>query len=209
MGIALRSILEYPAERERASPNWSARPANVDAIEMLLVHGTEDGGNEAACLDWLCDPASKVSAHLLLHRDGSLTRLVADRRKAWHAGVSDWRLYPSERWVSDLNRLALGIEVCNRCDGREPYTEAQYVTLSQVVAHYCRQGLAMQNVTGHEDVAPHRKRDPGPLFEWPRLRLDALRLLFPAPLPDEDHARDVRRPRPAVPPFLTPTRRSA
>jgi N-acetyl-anhydromuramyl-L-alanine amidase AmpD len=189
-GIALREVQSYPADRVRSSPNWRARPADVDAISVLVVHATADGGDEEGAETWMCNPSSKVSAHLHLRRDGTLTRLVVDRRAAYHAGTSDWRLYPSGLHVSNLNRISLGIEVANRNDGREPYTAAQYDRLAAVVHHYCRQGLALENVCGHEHIAPNRKHDPGPAFDWARLRLDVLRLRHPDPAPDIDGAPD-------------------
>lgn len=190
-GILLERLREHPADRERSSPNWSPRPASVERISVLVLHATADEGNEEGAESWMCDPASKVSAHLHLHRDGTLTRLVSDRRKAWHAGRSSWRLYPTGERLSDLNTRSLGIEIANRCDGHEPYTDAQYATLAPLVAWYCRQGLALENVVGHEQIAePHgRKVDPGPLFEWARLKVGVLTILHPAPRPDIDPDR--------------------
>lgn len=182
-GIPLSQIVDYPADRERPSPNWSARPAAVERVQVLVVHATADGGSEEGAESWMCAPKSKVSAHLHLRRDGTLTRHVADRHKAWHAGPSDWRLYPTGERVSDLNRISIGIEVANRCDRAESYTRAQYDRLAAVVAHYVRQGLALENVVGHEQISPGRKVDPGPCFDWVRLRLDVLRLLHPDPAP--------------------------
>ena len=196
MSIPLHGLREYEADRTRLSPNWSARPAEVNALDVLVIHATEDGGNEEGAESWMCDPASKVSAHFHLHRDGSLVRLVGDKRKAWHAGPSDWRLYPTGVRVSDLNRVSLGIEIANRCDGRELYTGAQYDTLAAVVAHYCRQGLSLENVCGHEQIAPHRRSDPGVMFSWTRLRLDVLRLLHPDPDPS------IACPVPVAPPII-------
>lgn len=199
-GVVLAGLRPYPTDRVRPSPNWSARPVDVEAITVLVVHATADGGNEEAAEAWLCDPDSQVSAHVHLRRDGTLTRLVPDRRKAWHAGKSEWKLYPTGEYVSDLNRISLGVEVANCNDGREAYTEAQYRTLARLVAHYCRQGLALENVCGHEQIAPHRKSDPGPAFAWDRLRFDVLRLLHPEDGPEL--AARVRRG-PPVPPVRT------
>lgn len=182
-GIPLHQLTDYPADRERPSPNWSARPAAVDRIQVLVIHATADEGSEAGAESWMCNPASQVSAHLHLRRDGTLTRHVADKRKAWHAGPSDWRLYPTGERVSDLNTRSIGIEVANRLDTREPYTRAQYDRLAAVVAHYVRQGLALENVCGHEQISPGRKVDPGPTFDWMRLKIDVLRLLHPEPAP--------------------------
>lgn len=194
MSIRIEAVRDYPADRERPSPNWSARPADAD-ISLIVLHATADDGNEDAAEAWMCNPGSKVSAHLHLRRDGTLTRLVADRRKAWHAGVSAWRLAPTGERVEDCNRISLGIEIAGRNDGRELYTAAQYDTLARVVAHYVRQGVLLENVCAHSDIAPHRKTDPGVAFCWPRLRIDVLRLLHPDPDPQ------VVSPPPADPPL--------
>lgn len=171
--IRLGDIQSYPADRVHASPNWSTRPASVVGVQLVVIHATADEGDEAGAETWLTHAGSQVSAHLLFLRDGTVVRLVADRRKAWHAGTSTWRLTTGER-VSDLNRISLGWEVANRNDGREEYTDAQYASLARAAAWYMRQGLAMADFVGHEDIAPGRKVDPGPLFDWSRFRVDSI-----------------------------------
>ena len=142
------------------SPNHDARAAT--AIEGIVLHATADGGNEAGTLSWMRSPESRVSCHLLVGRAGDVTRLVGDQHRAWHAGVSWWR------GTSDVNSITLGIEVANRNDG-EPYTDAQYGRVAEIVAHYCRQGLSVDDVVSHEAIADDRRTDPLG-WDWDRFR---------------------------------------
>jgi N-acetylmuramoyl-L-alanine amidase len=149
---------------EAPSPNFDERPDMVP-IDMLVIHYT---GMEsaAAALARLCDPESKVSAHYLVDEDGAVYRLVVERKRAWHAGVSVWR-----GWT-DINARSIGIELVNPGHefGYRPFPEAQMaaaVDLScDIVA---RHKVHARNVVGHSDVAPRRKMDPGEFFDWARL----------------------------------------
>ena len=105
----------------------------------------------------------RVSAHLLISRRGRLTQFVGFDRRAWHAGVSAYR------GRTDCNDFSIGIEL-EGTDAR-PYTDTQYARLSDVLgalfARYPK--LSLSAVVGHAEVAPGRKTDPGPSFDWPRL----------------------------------------
>ena len=158
--IALLNLTPYTGALLSPSPNHSARKA--PAIEGIVLHATVDEGNEDLSLSWMRSPRSRVSCHLLVHRSGDVTRLVGDQQRAWHAGVSWWR------GTSDVNSITLGIEIANRNDG-EPFTDAQYRRVAEIVAHYCRQGLTIEDVVGHADIAPGRRTDPF-LWEWDRFR---------------------------------------
>jgi N-acetylmuramoyl-L-alanine amidase len=132
---------------------------------MLVLHYT---GMEsaAAALDQLCDSAAKVSAHYLIDEDGSVTALVNEERRAWHAGVASWR------GRRDINARSIGIELVNPGHefGYQPFPEAQMAALLDLVpAVLMRHPIAPQNVVGHSDIAPRRKSDPGELFDWRRL----------------------------------------
>lgn len=160
------------------SPNCDARD-DPRAIELVVVHGIslppgEFGGGhvEDLFLDRL-DPDAhpsfatlagvRVSSHLLISRRGRVTQFVPFHRRAWHAGVSSWRGRPR------CNDYAIGIEL-EGCDHR-PYTASQYRRLRRVLvalfARYPR--LAPDAVVGHFEIAPGRKTDPGPVFDWRRL----------------------------------------
>lgn len=161
--IPLDRLRPYKADRSVPSPNHSVRKGKV--LKGVVLHATADGGpgGEAGSLSWMRNPAAKVSAHLLVHRDGLVTRLVPDERRAWHAGVSEWR------GSRDVNSITLGIEIANRNDGKEPFTESQYRILARIAAHYIRQGLTLDDFVSHADIAPKRKTDPAG-FDWERFR---------------------------------------
>ena len=166
--------------RRVASPNCDDR-ADPDDISLIILHGIslppgEFGGG------WLnsCSPIDckwtrrgpmadlvglRVSSHLLIDRDGLCTQFVPFHRRAWHAGRSAWQGRPG------CNDYAVGIEL----EGTDalPYTEAQYRRLIPMVktllATYA--GLSPEAIVGHLEVAPERKTDPGPRFDWRRLLL--------------------------------------
>ena len=167
--ITLLQLRPYTGDRVAPSPNHGAR--HVPRIQGIVLHATADDGNEALALAWLRSPASRVSCHLMVSRAGRVTRLVGDRQRAWHAGDAWWR------GTSDVNSITLGIEIANRNDG-EPYTAAQYTRVAAIVAHYCRQGLALDDVVGHEAIAPGRKTDPLG-WDWARFRATVQHQLHP------------------------------
>ena len=165
--------------RRCPSPNFSSR-APGEAVSLLVVHGIslppgEFGGpyvdqlfcnalDTAAHPYFATLPAGRVSAHLLIDRRGALTQYVALDDAAWHSGESCFGGAP------DCNRYSVGVEL----EGADevPYTDAQYRALSALarllIARY--PALSAQRVVGHCDIAPGRKTDPGPAFDWPRLR---------------------------------------
>ena len=172
--ILLDRLAPYKAERESISPNHNARPGNVHAIQCVILHATADRGNERGAEEWMLNPASKVSAHLHIRRDGTATRLVPDRLRAWHAGKSEYLGF------SDVNDISLGWEFANRNDGKEKYTEAQYRTASLLAVHYIRQGMPLAAFVSHESVARPvgRKNDPKG-WDWKRFLSDVNALLTP------------------------------
>lgn len=154
------------------SPNFDERAAPVSMI-VLHYTGMVDA---AAAIDRLCDPAAKVSAHYLIDEDGRLRSLVAEDKRAWHAGRSHWRGH------ADINSASIGIEIVNpgHEHGYRPFPDAQIEALIPLVADIKdRYAITRGNVVGHSDIAPMRKRDPGELFPWARLA--RLRLALPRP----------------------------
>lgn len=165
--------------RQRLSPNRDARPDPED-IDLLVIHAISlppdrfGGPWIDALFSNTLDPDAhpyfatihqlRVSAHLCIFRDGSVTQYVPFRERAWHAGVSQWQ--GRER----CNDFSIGIEL-EGGDSR-PFTSKQYARLLRVtralLAHYPR--LAPQRIVGHSDIAPGRKTDPGPRFDWERYR---------------------------------------
>ncbi|MDB5667864.1 MAG: N-acetylmuramoyl-L-alanine amidase [Alphaproteobacteria bacterium] len=157
---------------ERPSPNHDQRSR---PISMIVLHYTDMLGAEEA-IKRLCDPAAGVSAHYLVTKTGEIVRMVAEERRAWHAGHSYWR------GLSNVNDDSIGIEIDNpgHSNGYEPFSDAQIEALIPLVADIKeRHRITRGNVVGHSDVAPARKRDPGELFPWAQLA--RLRLALPRP----------------------------
>jgi AmpD protein len=165
--------------RRIASPNQDARPAGM-AIDLVIIHAIslppgEFGGPYVAQLFTNClDPGAhpyfaeiahlRVSAHFLIGRSGELTQFVAIDRRAWHAGESVWEGRPA------CNDYALGIELEGTDEA--PFTDAQYAALALLLGALRARlpALTPDRIVGHADVAPGRKTDPGPHFDWSRLR---------------------------------------
>jgi N-acetylmuramoyl-L-alanine amidase len=149
---------------DRPSPNFDARPGD-GRVDMLILHYTGMRTTKEA-LDRLCDPAAKVSAHYLIDEDGSVIRLVAEEKRAWHAGISSWR------GRTDINGASIGIELVNPGHefGYRGFPDAQMAALEELAADILtRRPIPPRHVIGHSDVAPLRKLDPGEFFDWPRL----------------------------------------
>ncbi len=161
---------------ERPSPNCEPRPAGTP-VDMLVLHYTGMRSAEAA-LKRLCDPAARVSAHYCIDEDGTVTRLVREDMRAWHAGVAYWRGH------DDVNARSIGVELVNPGHefGYRPFPEVQVTALILLAAAIVRRhGIPARNIVGHSDVAPSRKQDPGELFPWARLARAGLGL-WPEPL---------------------------
>ncbi len=141
------------------SPNFDARRAPPD---MVVLHYTGMQSGEAA-LARLRDPEARVSAHYLIEEDGRIFSLVAEERRAWHAGVSFWK---GER---DVNAVSIGIELVNLGHdwGYHPFPAAQTGALAALLTDIrTRWAIPNIRILGHSDVAPGRKVDPGELFDW-------------------------------------------
>ena len=147
---------------EAPSPNFDGRTAPPS---MLVLHYTGmKTGPEA--LDRLRDPQAKVSSHYLVEEDGRVFRLVAEERRAWHAGVSFWR------GRRNVNGDSIGIEIVNPGHefGYRPFPEPQVESVIALVADIrTRWDIEDRDIVGHSDIAPDRKDDPGELFPWKRL----------------------------------------
>lgn len=104
-----------------------------------------------------------VSAHCLVERDGNIIQFVSFADRAWHAGVSEWR------GESTCNNFSVGIEL-EGCDDQS-YSDAQYSSLAKLIAALRSKypGIGADAITGHSDIAPERKTDPGPAFSWAKL----------------------------------------
>lgn len=150
------------------------------AVDLLVIHnislppGCYGGGYIEALFDNRLDAAAhpyfrdiaslKVSAHLLIDREGRITQFVPFDKKAWHAGQSCFQGREA------CNDFSIGIEL-EGCDD-EAFTDDQYESLIEVtrllMANYPR--ITLDRIVGHSEIAPGRKTDPGPCFDWKRLR---------------------------------------
>ncbi|TQS73392.1 N-acetylmuramoyl-L-alanine amidase [Rhodobacteraceae bacterium] len=154
------------------SPNFGAR-RNGARPELVVIHYTAMSSVGAA-RDRLCDPAAEVSAHWLIGADGVTEPLVDEGLRAWHAGAGSWAGQP------DVNSRSIGIELDNR--GHEPFPEPQMHSLEVLLAQILdRWSIPPEGVIGHSDMAPDRKYDPGPKFDWCRLARQGLSI-WPEPL---------------------------
>lgn len=151
----------------RPSPHHSSRRNRH--VECSIIH-YDAGPTATSTVRWLQDDRSKVSYHIVIARDGTVYRCVDLTRAAWHAGVA------RSPWGRDVNRHSLGICLSNRGDGEE-FPEAQLVALEDVREWLRGLGYvdAANRLLGHDQVAPGRKIDPGPLF--PRERFSFLEYL--------------------------------
>lgn len=142
------------------SPNHGPR-RNGLRPSLIVLHYTAMDSAEAACAR-LCDPAAEVSAHYLITGKGETVSLVPEDQRAWHAGAGEWQ------GRDDINSRSIGIELDNR--GNHPFSEPQMVTLETLLRGIMeRWSIPPEGVIGHSDMAPGRKIDPGPRFDWPRL----------------------------------------
>jgi len=165
--------------RYTPSPHCDERPAG-NAVDLLVIHGIslppgEFGGPwiERLFLGQLpvdahhyfaSIAALKVTAHLLIRRDGELLQFVAFHKRAWHAGASSFQ------GRSACNDFSIGVELEGADD--IAYGPAQYARLAAVTAALMQAypGITSSRIVGHSDVAPGRKTDPGPAFDWARYR---------------------------------------
>jgi N-acetyl-anhydromuramoyl-L-alanine amidase len=165
----------WRAAERRDSPNFGPRPSAVP-VTLAIVHSISlppgrYGGDAVQRLftnrlDWDAHPyyasirGIEVSAHFFIRRSGRLIQFVSCEQRAWHAGVSHWR------GRDNCNDFSIGIEL----EGLEgqPFERAQYLRLAHLL-RALRTRYPLAQVAGHEHVAPGRKGDPGPAFDWSRL----------------------------------------
>ena len=162
----------WTGARALRSPNHGPRPAGA-TVDLVVLHSIslppgEYGGGQIAelftnTLDWSAHPyfegirGLQVSAHFVVGRDGRVQQFVSTDRRAWHAGASVWRGRPN------CNDYSVGIELEGLED--ETFEPAQYTALVPLLQALVRRH-PVQAITGHEHIAPGRKHDPGPGFDW-------------------------------------------
>jgi len=137
----------------------------VSRPDMLVLHYT--GMTSCArAIDWLARPEAKVSCHYVIDLDGTITQMVAEAQRAWHAGVSAWA------GETDINSRSIGFEIHNpgHDHGYPDFPEPQMAAVVALAADVVgRWRIPARRVLAHSDVAPHRKNDPGEKFDWQRL----------------------------------------
>ena len=169
----------YRFARQLASPNFGPRP-RAAGVDLIVLHAISlppgvyggDGVQQLFTnqLDWNAHDyyktieGAEVSAHFYIRRNGELWQFVSANDRAWHAGQSSFQ------GRRNCNDFSIGIEL----EGTEdiPYTDAQYTQLAEVTAGLLHDypHLSAQHITGHSDIAPGRKTDPGTSFDWQRFR---------------------------------------
>jgi len=159
------------------SPNQDARPADND-IKLIVIHNISLPPNEYGSNGVIelftnqLDPDAhpyyaeihqlKVSSHFFIRRNGSLIQFVPCTQRAWHAGVSSWQ--GQER----CNDFSIGIEL--EGSDFEAFESSQYEALRGLI-NAIKQAYPIQDIVGHSDIAPGRKTDPGPYFDWSQLKI--------------------------------------
>jgi len=167
----------HVAARHIVSPNCDVRPPDA-AISLLVVHnislppGEFGGPGVEQLFTNQLDPEEhpyyatihtlRVSSHFFIRRDGELLQFVPCRQRAWHAGASSWR--GRER----CNDFSIGVEL--EGGDEAPFSDAQYLRLNALIAALRAAYPSLTDVAGHSDIAPGRKTDPGPCFDWSRVR---------------------------------------
>jgi len=166
----------YGAARRIDSPNCDTRPLETD-ITLLVVHnislppGQFGGLGVEQLFTNRLDPGAhpyyatidtlRVSSHFFIRRDGELIQFVPCAKRAWHAGASSW--CGRER----CNDFSVGVELEGSDD--QPFTDAQYARLNELIRALRVAYPALVAIAGHSDIAPGRKTDPGPYFDWKRV----------------------------------------
>lgn len=154
------SVEEHFLYKDGVPVNYRPSPNHGKEITptLIVIHYTGDNSEEGA-ISWLTSPRSGVSAHLVVGKDGKVTQLLPFNWAAWHAGKSEYEGRPY------VNNFSIGIEnVGVGDDWPDEQIEANRAIIEALYAAY-----PIENVVGHEDVAPGRKPDPGPRFPWDKV----------------------------------------
>lgn len=166
-----------PEARQIASPHHDDRPPGA-SLSMVVIHhislppGEFGGDGIVQLFTHQLDPTAhpyyreiaqlRVSAHFLIRRDSELIQFVPCKLRAWHAGVSSWQ------GRARCNDFSIGIEL--EGDDETPFTDGQYAVLNALLAAL-RRHYPIADIVGHSDIAPGRKTDPGPYFDWGRISM--------------------------------------
>ena len=156
--LALNMIRYY-------SINFDFPKRSKKEIIFIILHYT-GMKKESKAIQKLCDSKSKVSAHYFVKKNGEILNLVPDLYKAWHAGKSSWKKLKS------LNRYSIGIEISNPGHdyGYRKFSSKQISAIIKLLKFLSKKyNIKKQNILGHSDISPNRKKDPGEKFPWKKL----------------------------------------
>ncbi len=145
------------------SPNFDKR--NKNNISFIIIHYTALKNYKEA-ISYLCDAKNKVSAHYVISQKGKVFNLVDEKKRAWHAGQSFWNDY------KDINSISIGIELDfssnkKNCTYSKDMISSLIILLKKLKKKY---NINNENILGHSDIAPYRKKDPGEKFPWNKLQ---------------------------------------
>ena len=147
------------------SMNFDSKKRNKNSIKFIIIHYT-GMKKESDAIKRLCDVKSEVSSHYFIKKNGDLLNLVPDLYNAWHAGKSSWKKFKS------LNRYSIGIEINNpgHLFKYKKYSFKQISSLTKLLKVLKKKyKIKKQNILGHSDISPNRKKDPGEKFPWDKL----------------------------------------
>lgn len=173
------------------SSNFTARRPETDPArrpDMLILHYTAMTSSERA-LYWLTTPESNVSCHYLIAEDGEIFQMVREADRAWQAGLSWWQ------GDADINSASIGIEIANGgpTNPNPEFPEAQMKAVRDLSADICKRNrISPTRVLAHSDIAPGRKVDPGPYFDWEWLAHEGVGLWPAATSPSQNVAKDAK-----------------
>lgn len=162
--LLLAACASAPQETRNPLATWVPSPnQNARNAVLIVIHHTEQSSAQQSLRTLrTANSGGRVSAHYLIGSDGHRYQLVADERRAWHAGAGRWGT------ITDLNSASIGIELDN--DGRSPFRAAQIESLIVLLGDLTsRLNIPPQQVIGHADLAPTRKQDPSRFFPWQQL----------------------------------------
>ena len=147
------------------SINFDLPERDKKLIKFIIIHYT-GMKIESKAIERLVNPKSKVSTHYFIRNDGTIINMVPDEYVAWHAGLSNWKNFKS------LNKYSIGVELSNpgHNHGYKNFSHKQIVSLTKLLKMFIKEyKIKKENILGHSDIAPLRKKDPGEKFPWKKL----------------------------------------
>jgi N-acetylmuramoyl-L-alanine amidase len=155
----------WPKITNNYSPNFNIPKRSKKKIKFIILHYT-GMRNESSAIKRLCDPKANVSSHYFIKKNGNILQLVPDLYEAWHAGKSSWKKH------NYLNKTSIGIEIQNSGHDYiyENFSAKQIHSLKKLLSNLVKiYKIDKENILGHSDIAPNRKKDPGEKFPWKNL----------------------------------------